>query len=256
MSFKKRASKSIALALVGITIVIPITNRVLAMDNTLNTIEFNLEQDTYENVVNLFKSMKGNQKSSGNVIMLAEGITIDINTETGDIKFIDENENIISTSNFYDNLNRIYAKEMQVENRATLVTSGGTRGTADDLYYKVERDTRDRIHIKNSKGTGLNYSKDKYNYDTGSTKKFITYTKRANTYINNIYDSATADYAVLLFATLGLSNPITAPIISSLLVGWGAPAYIVGRATDLYNNYKNYRDNVKLADAQYNIIKG
>ncbi len=28
------------------------------------------------------------------------------------------------------------------------------------------------------------------------------------------------------------------------------------RATELYNNYKNYRDNVKSADSQYNIIKG
>ena len=106
MSFKKRATKSIALALVGITVVIPMLNSVSALENNKNSVDnLNVIKNTKLYSINSYKSNDENITNSNQLkktndklsllnfnISKSGWITGDLYLENENVKFSIEGE--------------------------------------------------------------------------------------------------------------------------------------------------------------------
>lgn len=261
MSFKKRASKSIALALVAITASTPVFNTVSAMENVIKDKEVqkvnNLEEINFDEVRKMFTNIS--EKTRSNIVEINEdNYKAIINTNTGDIThtYIDNNgESVSYTTNYYENIEQIsdigYSLDKE---RSSVVDSGSTFGPTDALYYKVTKSgSKYSIDIKNSKGKLRRYTKTG-SYYNGNTKNFINAVDNADLYVSKLAGSIGSTAVVSIVGFIGLTGGVvTVSVVKAALtaLGLGSLFSIVTSITDKYNDYKYW---VKQSDRYYNLI--
>ena len=193
MSFKKRATKSIVLALVGVTIATPILNTASAMEN----LNYGLSNDK---IIELKKeASKFNENTSieelyseeqiklmkiefhekfGNEDVFKEvysenNIKLEINGYTGDIRGTLEGEEPI-VSNYFDGIeyikNSIYNNKNEVEPFYSLSKHYRSSGP-DQSYLKVyvESGKSNMLVARNTKGNTKTYYKSASSWNSGNT---------------------------------------------------------------------------------------
>lgn len=193
MSFKKRATKSIVLALVGVTIATPILNTASAMEN----LNYGLSNDK---IIELKKeASKFNENTSieelyseeqiklmkiefhekfGNEDVFKEvysenNIKLEINGHTGDIRGTLEGEEPI-VSNYFDGIeyikNSIYNNKNEVEPFYSLSKHYRSSGP-DQSYLKVyvESGKSNMLVARNTKGNTKTYYKSASSWNSGNT---------------------------------------------------------------------------------------
>lgn len=193
MSFKKRATKSIALALIGVTIATPILNTASAMEN----LNYGLSNDK---IIELKKeASKFNENTSieelyseeqiklmkiefhekfGNEDVFKEvysenNIKLEINGHTGDIRGTLEGEEPI-VSNYFDGIeyikNSIYNNKNEVEPFYSLSKHYRSSGP-DQSYLKVyvESGKSNMLVARNTKGNTKTYYKSASSWNSGNT---------------------------------------------------------------------------------------
>lgn len=261
MSFKKIASKSIALALVGVTVGTPMLKTVSAMENTKNNeVVHNLdelEDVNFDEIRQKFENISG--KSRSNIVEInEENYQAIINTNTGDIThtYIDVNGEFVSyTTNYYENIEQFSNIEFSIDKeRSSVVDSGSTFGPTDALYYKVTRNgSKYSINIKNSKGKSAKYTKTG-SYYNGNTKNFINAVDNADLYVSKLAGSIGSTALVSIVGFIGLTGgPVSISVVKAALsaLGLGSLFSVVTSITDKYNDYKYW---VKQSDRYYNLI--
>ena len=199
MSFKKRATKSIALALIGVTIATPMLNTASAMENSnyglsndkirelkkeANEFDENtsIEELYSEDQVKLMKKefhdMFGNENEFKEIYN-EENVKSEVNGATGDIRIttvFDGKEEVLIL-NYFDGIEyqeEIVEQNMSLQNRATTVISSKTTGGPDKLNINVVRDTKDRIKATSVFGNVKSYSKTKGDWNSGHTRSFYS----------------------------------------------------------------------------------
>ena len=193
MSFKKRATKSIVLALVGVTIATPILNTASAMEN----LNYGLSNDK---IIELKKeASKFNENTSieelyseeqiklmkiefhekfGNEDVFKEvysenNIKLETNGHTGDIRGTLEGEEPI-VSNYFDGIeyikNSIYNNKNEVEPFYSLSKHYRSSGP-DQSYLKVyvESGKSNMLVARNTKGNTKTYYKSASSWNSGNT---------------------------------------------------------------------------------------
>lgn len=193
MSFKKRATNSIVLALVGVTIATPILNTASAMEN----LNYGLSNDK---IIELKKeASKFNENTSieelyseeqiklmkiefhekfGNEDVFKEvysenNIKLEINGHTGDIRGTLEGEEPI-VSNYFDGIeyikNSIYNNKNEVEPFYSLSKHYRSSGP-DQSYLKVyvESGKSNMLVARNTKGNTKTYYKSASSWNSGNT---------------------------------------------------------------------------------------
>lgn len=144
--------------------------------------------------------------------------------------------------NYFEQLDKfnMESKEEQTPDpyATTIVPSNqfgtGKISSAWKPYIKVTRDTRDRIIISNKSGELCNYSKDKYNWNSGDTLKFYNSINSARDSWNGIANSMNATLIAKVIAycggliALGAVAPAVAAVVAFLtdlgILGGGAIA--------------------------------
>lgn len=261
MILKKRFSKSIALALVSITISTPIFNTALAMEKINEDKEMqnlnNLEEINFNEINQIFENIGG--KTRSNIVEINEGnYKAIINKNTGDIThtYIDTNGKSVSyTTNYYKNIEKFTNTEYNIDKeRSSIIDSGSTFGPTDDLYYKVTKSGGTyKIYIKNSKGKSGNYTKTG-SYYNGNTKNFINAVDNADLYVSKLAGSIGSTALVSIVGFIGLTGgPVSVSVVKGALaaLGLGSLFSIVTSITDKYNDYQYW---VKQSDRYYNMI--
>lgn len=193
MSFKKRATKSIALALVGVTIATPMLNTASAMEN-LNyglsndkiielkkeASKFNentsMEEIYSEEQIKLMKIEFHEKFGNENIfkeVYSENNIKLEINGYTGDIRGTLEGEEPI-VSNYFDGIeyikNSIYNNKNEVEPFYSLSKHYRSSGP-DQSYLKVyvESGKSNMLVARNTKGNTKTYYKSASSWDSGNT---------------------------------------------------------------------------------------
>lgn len=193
MSFKKRATNSIVLALVGVTIATPILNTASAMEN-LNyglsndkIIELKKEASKFnentsieelysEEQIKLMKIEFHEKFGNENVfkeVYSEKNIKLEINGYTGDIRGTLEGEEPI-VSNYFDGIeyikNSIYNNKNEVEPFYSLSKHYRSSGP-DQSYLKVyvESGKSNMLVARNTKGNTKTYYKSASSWNSGNT---------------------------------------------------------------------------------------
>ena len=185
MSLKKRASKSIALVLVGITITTPILNHVNDMENNkdifISEISENENLDMREvysdESIKLMKKEFNDKFGTDNnfkLISNKDGIKLEINGATGDIKTTIEGEEPLIV-NYFEGID--YMKNMldnsvnEVSPRYALSKHYRSSGP-DQSYLKVytQSGKSNMLVARNTKGETKTYYKSASTWDSGNTK--------------------------------------------------------------------------------------
>lgn len=193
MSFKKRATKSIALALMGVTIVTPILNTASAMENSnyglsndkiielkKEASKFNentsIEELYSEEQIKLMKIEFHEKFGNENVfkeVYSENNIKLEINGYTGDIRGTLEGEEPI-VSNYFDGIeyikNSIYNNKNEVEPFYSLSKHYRSSGP-DQSYLKVyvESGKSNMLVARNTKGNTKTYYKSASSWNSGNT---------------------------------------------------------------------------------------
>lgn len=196
MSFKKRVSKSIALALVGVMIATPMLNTVSAieMENTTVTYEMNqlkpLSNDEVDSAIRDFQNQHGNEDKF-KLISNEDGEVIEVNGYRGILRLsnCDKNGNLIDTIdiNYFDNLytnSNIINKEIEDKHSTYKLEVHSNKTTAPDPFsIKVRTggnyNSNYKITLTNWNNTRTYYKKDS-SWNTGYTKGFNTCINNAN----------------------------------------------------------------------------
>lgn len=193
MSFKKRATKSIALALMGVTIATPILNTASAMENSnyglsndkiielkKEASKFNentsIEELYSEEQIKLMKIEFHEKFGNENVfkeVYSEKNIKLEINGYTGDIRGTLEGEEPI-VSNYFDGIeyikNSIYNNKNEVEPFYSLSKHYRSSGP-DQSYLKVyvESGKSNMLVARNTKGNTKTYYKSASSWNSGNT---------------------------------------------------------------------------------------
>ena len=193
MSFKKRATKSIALALMGVTIATPILNTASAMENSnyglsndkiielkKEASKFNentsIEELYSEEQIKLMKIEFHEKFGNENVfkeVYSEKNIKLEINGYTGDITATLEREEPI-VSNYFDGIeyikNSIYNNKNEVEPFYSLSKHYRSSGP-DQSYLKVyvESGKSNMLVARNTKGNTKTYYKSASSWNSGNT---------------------------------------------------------------------------------------
>lgn len=195
MSFKKRATKSIALALMGVTIATPILNTASAMENSnyglsndkiielkKEASKFNentsIEELYSEEQIKLMKIEFHEKFGNENVfkeVYSENNIKLEINGYTGDIRGTLEGEEPI-VSNYFDGIeyikNSIYNNKNEVEPFYSLSKHYRSSGP-DQSYLKVyvESGKSNMLVARNTKGNTKTYYKSASSWNSGNTSE-------------------------------------------------------------------------------------
>ena len=257
----KKFKKNIALALAVITISIPASNVIYANENyNSSQPSISLDQINIDEIHNMFNSIESNvdskKSNNSNIIEInAEGYSSLVDKTTGNITHIfykpDGTIDYQYETNFFENLDNMDDKSISPY---AIVAQNSTMGPTDALYYKVDRQSRDMIAIKNTKGTPKNYSKEIKTYYTGNTKGFIDNVDRADSYLGKLYSGMGTTAAVAFLAYLGLSTgPIGISVVTKVLTALGLGS-LASMATNILNNYNDYTYSTRQANHFYNSI--
>ena len=195
MSFKKRATKSIALALMGVTIATPILNTASAMENSnyglsndkiielkKEASKFNentsIEELYSEEQIKLMKIEFHEKFGNENIfkeVYSENNIKLEINGYTGDIRGTLEGEEPI-VSNYFDGIeyikNSIYNNKNEVEPFYSLSKHYRSSGP-DQSYLKVyvESGKSNMLVARNTKGNTKTYYKSASSWNSGNTSE-------------------------------------------------------------------------------------
>ena len=137
MSFKKRVSKSIALALVGVMIATPMLNTVSAieMENTTVTYEMNqlkpLSNDEVDSAIRDFQNQHGNEDKF-KLISNEDGEVIEVNGYRGILRLSNYDKN----GNVTENVTNVTKNLTNLENQVLELIKQGIN-TTKDLVVKT-----------------------------------------------------------------------------------------------------------------------
>lgn len=197
MSFKKRATKSIALALVGITVAIPMLNTVSAMEIENTEVESGIIQlkplsnNEVDSAIKDFQNQHGDEDKF-KLISNEDGEVFEVNGYRGILRIsnYDKNGDLIDTVdiNYFDNLyanSNIESKEIEDESSAYKLEVHSNKTTAPDPFsIKVRTggnyNSNYKITLTNWNSTRTYYKNDS-SWNTGYTKGFNTCINNANT---------------------------------------------------------------------------
>lgn len=205
MSFKKRATKSIVLALVGVTIATPMLNMVSAMEienisAESGTLQIKpLSNDEVDSAIKDFQKQHGNEDKF-KVVSNEDGEVFEVNGYRGILRIsnYDKNNNLIDTVdiNYFDNLyanSNIESKEIEDEPSTYKLEVHSNKTIAPDPFsIKVSTGgnykSNYKITLTNWYYTRTFYKNDS-SWNTGNTKGFNTCINNANTATNVVVTS-------------------------------------------------------------------
>lgn len=188
MNKNKLLKTGISLALVGVTIITPVSSSVYATNTENISIENNLETiDDYKNIEEYIREKYGNEDKFV-IASRYENTYSEINSAKGIIrvKNIDEkgNENIVYEVNIFESAREIaasleesYQNDIpEIESRKSIVYKKQMTGSPIDKYSLAvfahgNYNSHFRIQIGNKNGKLSNYYKNN-SWETGNTAKF------------------------------------------------------------------------------------
>lgn len=264
MSFKKRASKSIALALVGVSVTTPMLKTVSAMDHSSNDVEMqkinDLEQIDFNEIRTKFENIDGKARIVTNEIK-EDNYEVVINKDTGDIKhtYYNHDGSVKETynENFYANLDRF--KE-QLENdqlrlNGPVIHSNKTNWSPDMLQLQVKQVKKDgkTVHqcdMWNSKNKYKQVFRTKYTSST-SIMAFDRAIEDASTKWNLLAALTGTSAAVALVAFLGPTASVTVKVLREALKTIGYPG-LIGSVDIIVKRWNSYSSAVNTGNNKYN----
>lgn len=248
MSIKKRGSKSIALALVGVMIASPMLNTVSAVEIENTTVESGVHQikplSNYEvdSAIRDFQNQHGSEDTF-KLISNEDGKVLEVNGYRGILRLsnYDKNGNIIDTIdiNYFDNLyanNNIISKEAEDEPSTYKLEIHSNKTVAPDPFSITVRTggnykSNYKITLTNWYQTRTYYKNDS-SWNTGYTKGFNTCIDNANSAINLVIASVGASAFNKIYAaikgiiTTGPSVDTIMTILENLGIAIAKPAAI------------------------------
>ncbi len=264
MSFKKRASKSIALALVGVTVVTPVLKTVSAMENEKSRLELNLEEDiNFDEIKQMFSNISG--KARSNIVEINEdSYKAVINTSSGDIThtYFNSDGSIAETytTNFYENLDRF--KEQQDQSKNELARLSGpviyknkTSFSPDMLQLQIKQVKKDgkTVHqcdMWNSKNKYKQEFRTKYT-SSDSVMAFDKAINDTSSKWSSVVSIAGSSAAVALAAFLSPGAIVTKAAIIAAISALGFDK-LLNYSDQLLTRWNNYSKAVKNGDNKYN----
>lgn len=268
MTLKKRASKSITLALAGVTIVTPVLKSVSAMEigNSNYKLESNFQQEeiNFDEIKQMFSNMSG--KTRSNIVEINEdNYKAIINTNTGDIThtYYKSDGSILETysTNFYENLDR-FKEQLEQQNSklarlsGPVIYSNKTSFSPDMLQLQIKQVKKDgkTVHqcdMWNSKNKYKQEFRTKYT----SSASVMDFDKAINDASNkwNLLVSVVGTSAALAIASFFV--PGSKVTLTALKNGLKALGFtnLLAKADTIVTRWNNYSNAVKNGDNKYNV---
>ncbi len=267
MLLKKRICKSIALALVGVTVTTPMLKTVSAMENVIIDKEVQslneLEEIDFNEIRQKFENMSGTARSS--IIEINEvNYKAIININTGDIihTYYNEDGSINETYNvnFYKNLERFEKQIEQIDNNQSrlsgpVIYKNKTSWSPDMLQLQVKKVKKDgkTVHQCDLWNSSNNY-KQKFRTKYTSSPSIMEFDKAINDTSNkwNLLASlAGTSAAVALVSFFGPTASVTVKVLKEALKKLGLPGLIVS-VDSLVKRWNAYSNAVKDGNNKYN----
>lgn len=269
MTLKKRATKSIAIALIGVTVSAPIFNTVSAMERTELNAEVNYntisdEQNiNFEEIRALFDNIEGNTRS--NIVeMEEEGYKVVIDKNTGDIEHIYyNNDGSIKeqySTNFYKNIDRFeeqFNQTNEIDTRLSgpVIYKNKTSWSPDMLQLQVKQvkkngKTMHQCDMWNSKNKYKQEFRTKYT----SSASVMAFDRAINETSNkwNLLASFTGTaVAVALASFFGPAGSATIAAMKAALIKLGFPGLAVS-VDAIVKRWNAYSNAVRNGDHKYN----
>lgn len=266
MSFKKILNKSIALALVGVTVFTPVLKTTSAMEISNNTykLESNFEEEVdFNDIKQRFSNIHG--KTMSNIIEINdENYKAIINKNTGDITHIYyNNEGSIEekySTNFYENLDRFEEQQKQLNSKLSrlsgpVIYSNKTSFSPDMLQLQIKQVKKDgktahQCDMWNSK----NKYKQEFRYPYTSSKTVMNFDKSIKNTSNkwNLLVSVAGTSAALALASfLVPGSKVTLTVLKNALKALGF-TNLLTKADTIVTRWNNYSNAVKDGDHAYN----
>lgn len=266
MSFKKRASRSIALALVGVTIVTPVLKTTLAMESVSNQykLESNFEEKIdFNEIKQRFRSISTKTKS--NIIEINDdNYKATVNTNTGDITHTYyNNDGSIEetyTTNFYENLSRFEEQQKQLDSELArlsgpVIYSNKTSFSPDMLQLQIKQVKKDgkTVHqcdMWNSKNKYKQEFRSKYT-SSASVMAFDKAINDTSSKWSAVVSIAGTSAAVALAAFLSPGAVVTKAAIIAAIGTLGFDK-LLNYSDQILNRWNSYSRAVKNGDNKYN----
>lgn len=217
---KNNFIKAIAISLALVTISLPTSKAVYALETTLEN-TFEIKKDALDLLKNVYTN-KSLKKVSKNVFSYKkDNYELRINPITGDFNhiFYDENGNVSDkyTTNYIENINNITDEYSEVESRGATIYKQHVTGPSK-LYVKVEKESSSKVKlsIRDHYGNKKSYTKSTSNYYSGRTKEFIDRVWYADYHIDKAIKLGGATLIAAILA--GVGTYATGGTITNIIV--------------------------------------
>lgn len=190
MSFKKRATKSIALALIGVTIATPMLNTASAMEDVnINQITSRQIIDNSNKAIEDFRALYG-EEDVYKVVKEEDNIKYEVNPKQGTLRAtILNDEGILEDTiiiNYLENLKNYRAnpEELATDNKESRYSRVFQTDGPDQLKLTVNSQTgstRYKLTAHGAQGwdSTKTYTKESSSWNTGNTKTMNDFTRYA-----------------------------------------------------------------------------
>lgn len=264
MSLKKRASKSIALALVGLIVATPVLNSVSAMEktiplNNISTIEKDIDSRSLSTMMD---ELKDNDEDVVISEIESEGYKSEFNKNTGIVThtYFNKDGSIKDSYevNFYENLNKIIEKEEQLENNQS-------EYAASLPHFRTSGPDFFQLKVTAIQEGGKNVHKcDIWNYNNSykreirstytaspSIMAFKTSIENVNTNWNRIVSLVGGTAAAAVIAYFGFTQTVTVAVVLSALKLLGF-AYLADKVDTLMIRINDYTRSCRTGQDKFN----
>ena len=266
MIFKKRISKSIALALVGVTFVTPILKSVSAMgiENNVYKLESSVEEEiNFDEIKQTFNNLS--RKSKSNIVKLKDdNYELIINISTGDITHTYYNSDgsikETYTTNFYNNLDRFKEQQKQSNSELTrlsgpVIYSNKTSWSPDMLQLQIKQVKKDgkTVHqcdMWNSKNKYKQEFRTKYTSST-SVMAFDKAINDVSNKWNLLVSVVGTSVAIAVASFLVPGSVVTTTALINALKALGFTS-LLNKVDTIVTRWNNYSNAVKNGDHKYN----
>lgn len=253
---KNNFIKAIAISLALVTISLPTSKAVYALETTLEN-TFEIEKDPLDLLKNVYTN-KSLKKVSKNVFSYKkDNYELRINPITGDFThiFYDKNGNVLDkyTTNYIENINTITDEYSEVESRGATIHKQHVTGPSM-LYVKVEQESKSKVKlsIRDHYGNKKSYTKSTSNYYSGRTKEFIDRVWYADYHIDKAIKIAGTTALTAILAAVGtyVSGGTITNIIISVCTALGI-SFAYDTIEQISYRVDKYNHHVRKAQKAY-----